>query len=130
MWLVGWLCFMTDQSFYSKLFNAKSCLYIYINICGWLVVFYDRSVILNYLMPNPVYTYILIYVVGCVLLQISHSKLFNAKSCLYIYINICGWLVVFYDRSVILNYLMPNPVYTYILIYVVGWLCFMTDQSF
>ena len=54
----------------------------------WLVVFYYRSVILNYLMPNLVYTYILIYVVG--------------------------WLVVFYDRSVILNYLMPNPVYTYL----------------
>ena len=49
-----------------------------------LVWFYGISAIIGYLMPNPVYAYIL---------------------------NIFG-LVGFYSISTIVGYLMPNPVYT------------------
>ena len=104
--------------------------------------------LLGYLMPNPLYTYILnIYdlVWFCVLWHINHCRLFNAKSCLHMYIkyiwfglvgfywhiNHCRlfnaksclhmyikyiWfgLVGFYGISTIVGYLMPNPLYTYI----------------
>ena len=51
-----------------------------------------------------------------VLWHISHRRLFNAKSFLYIYIKYIGFgLVGFYGISTILGYLMPNPIYTYIL---------------
>ena len=40
----------------------------------------------------------------------------------YIYICVCvcvynmvGWLAVFYDISIIVGYLMPNSIYTYVL---------------
>ena len=56
-----------------------------------LVWFYCISTIVGYLMPNPVYIYILnIYDLvwfGLVLLHINHCRLFNAKSSLYIYIK-------------------------------------------
>ena len=69
-------------------FNAKSCLYVYIkDIWFGLVGFYGISTIVGYLMPNPLYTYIL---------------------------NIYD-LVGFYGISTIVGYLMPNPLYTYIL---------------
>ena len=43
-----------------RLFNAKSCLYICIRYIGFgLVWFYGISTIVDYLMPNPVYTYVL-----------------------------------------------------------------------
>ena len=45
----------------SQLFNAKSFLYIYIYIKyirSGLVEFYGISTIVDYLMPNPVYSYI------------------------------------------------------------------------
>ena len=51
--------------------------------------FYGISAIVGYLMPNPLYTYILNYI-GFV-------------------------LVGFYGISAIVGYLMPNPLYTYIL---------------
>ena len=53
-----------------------------------LVWFYGISTIVGYLMPNPLYTYIL---------------------------NIWFGLVGFYGISTIVGYLMPNPFYTYIL---------------
>ena len=55
----------------------------------WLVGFYGISTIVGYLMPNPLYTYILnIYDLVCwVLWHINHCRLFNAKSSLYIYIK-------------------------------------------
>ena len=90
-----------------RLFNAKSSLYIYIKYIGFgLVGFYGISPIVGYLMPNPLYTYILnIYdLVGL------------------------GW-VGFYGISTIVGYLMPNPLYTYILnIYDLVWLDFMAYQ--
>ena len=73
-----------------RLFNAKSSLYIYIKYIGFVLIgFYGISTIVGYLMPNPLYTYILTYI-GFV-------------------------LVGFYGISTIVGYLMPNPLYTYIL---------------
>ena len=100
-------------------------LYTYILNIYDLVGFYGISTIIGYLMPNLVYTYILnIYdLLGWVLWHINHYRLFNAKSCLYIYIEYIWFgLVGFYDISTILGYLMPNPLYTYILnIYDLVW---------
>ena len=48
--------------------------------------------------------------------HINHCRLFNAKSSLYIYIKYIRFgLVGFYGISTIVDYLMPNPLYTYIL---------------
>ena len=56
-----------------------------------LVGFYGISTIVGYLMPNPLYTYILnIYDLvrfGWVLWPINHCRLSNAKFSLYIYIK-------------------------------------------
>ena len=53
---------------------------------------------------------------GWVLWHINHCRLFNAKSSLYIYIKYIGFsLVGFYGISTLVGYLMPNPLYTYIL---------------
>ena len=53
---------------------------------------------------------------GWLLWYINRCRLFNAKSCLYIYIEYIGFgLVGFYGISTVVGYLMPNPVYTYIL---------------
>ena len=54
--------------------------------------------------------------IGLVLWQINHCRLFNAKCSLYIYIKYIWFcLVWFYGKSTIVGYLMPNPLYTYIL---------------
>ena len=71
-----------------RLLKAKISSYIYIRyICLGLVGFYGISTIVGYLMPDPLYTYISdIYVlVVRVLWHISHCRLYNAKSSLYIY---------------------------------------------
>ena len=98
----------------------------------WLVRFYGISTIVGYLMPNPLYTYILnIYdLVGSVLWHINHCRLFNAKSCFYIYIKYIGFgLVGFYGISTTVDYLMLNSFYTCILnIYDLDWLDFMAYQ--
>ena len=63
---------------------------------------------------------------GWVLWHINHCRLFNAKSSLFIYIYDLVW---FYGISTIVGYLMPNPLYTYILnIYDLVWLGFMAYQ--
>ena len=77
-----------------RLFNAKSSLYIYIKYIWFgLVGFYGISTIAAYLMPNPLYTYILnIYdLVWLGLWHINHCRLFNAKSSLYIYTKYIGF---------------------------------------
>ena len=127
---------------------------------GW-VGFYGISTIVGYLMPNPLYTYILniwfglvgfygistIVGIQCqilfihiykiyriwfrrVLWHINHCGLFNAKSSSYIYIKYIGFgLVGFYGISTIVGYLMPNPLYTYIInIYDLDWSGFMEYQ--
>ena len=53
---------------------------------------------------------------GWVLWHINHCRLFDAKSCFYIYIKYIRFgLVGFYGISTIVDYLMPNLVFTYIL---------------
>ena len=108
-----------------RLFNAKSSLYIYIKYIwfGW-VGFYGISTIVDYLMPNPLYTYISNMIwFGWVLWHINPCRLFNAKSSLYIYIKYIWFgLVGFYGISTLVGYLMPNPLYTYILNMIwLGW---------
>ena len=67
---------------------------------------------------------------GLVLWHINLCKLFYAKSSLYIYSKYIGFrLTGFYGISSIVGYLMPNPLYTYILnIYDLLWLGFMAYQ--
>ena len=53
---------------------------------------------------------------GLVLWHINHCRLFNAKSSLFIYIKYIRFgLDEFYGISNIVGYLMPNPLYAYIL---------------
>ena len=136
----GWVLWHINHC---RLFNAKSSLYIYIKYIWFgLVGFYGISTIVGYLMPNPLYTYILdIYDwFDWVLWHINHCRLLNAKSSLYIYIKYMiwfGWLLWhinhcwlfnaksslciyikyiwfgFYGISTIVGYLMLNPLYTY-----------------
>ena len=50
-----------------------------------MVGFYGISTILGYLMPNPLYTYIIYIIWFCLVLwHIKHYRLFNAK-CIYTY---------------------------------------------
>ena len=67
---------------------------------------------------------------GLVGWHINHCGLFNAKSSLYIYIKYIWFgLVGFYVISTIVGYLMPNPLYTYVLnIYDLVWFGFMAYQ--
>ena len=55
----------------------------------WLVGFYGISTIIGYLMLYPLYIYIKYDLIwsSWVLWHIKHCWLFNAKSCLYIYIK-------------------------------------------
>ena len=102
-----------------SLFNAKPTLYIYIKYIEFcLVGFYGISTIVDYLIPNPLYTYILnIYVLvwfGLVWFYgISTIVDYLIPNPLYIYICMFwfGWV---YGISTIVGYLMPNPLYTYI----------------
>ena len=95
----GWVLWHINHC---RLFNATSSLYIHIEyILFGLVGFYGISTIVGYLMPNPLYTYIL-----------------NKYD-----------LVWFYGISTIVGYLMPNPLYTYVLnIYDLVWFGFMACQ--
>ena len=67
---------------------------------------------------------------GWVLWHINRCWLFNAKSSLYIDIKYIGFgLVDFYGKSTVVGYLMPNPLYTYILnIYDLIWLGVVAHQ--
>ena len=72
------------------LFNAKFSSYIYTKYIEFaLVGFYGISTIVGYLMPNPLYTYILNIndIVCWILGHINYWRLFNAKSSFYIYIK-------------------------------------------
>ena len=63
---------------------------------------------------------LIIKLFGCVSWHIKHCRLFNAKSCWYTYIKYIWFgLVGFDDISTIEGYLMSNPVYTYIFIYMI-----------
>ena len=81
-------------------------------------------------MPNPLYTYIL-DIHDLVGLAFMAYQPFNAKSSLYKYIKYIWFgLIGFYGISTIVGYLMPNPLYTYILnLYDLVGLGFMAYQS-
>ena len=74
-------------------------------------------------MPNPLNKLDINDLVWLYFVAINHCRLFNVKSSLYVYIRYKWFdLVVFYDISTIVGYLMPNPLYTYILdIYGLVW---------
>ena len=58
---------------------------------------------------------------GWVLWHINHYRLFKAKSFLYVYVKYKGFgLVGFYVISIIVGYLMPNPLFIHLV-----WLDFM-----
>ena len=79
----GWLLWYIKNC---RFYNTKSSLYISINhIRFFLVGLYFIPIIVGYLMPNPLYTYIL---------DIYHLV----------------WLGI----STIVGHLMPNPLYIYI----------------
>ena len=86
---------------------------------SWLG-FYGISTIVGYLIPKSLYRYIsniwdLVWL-GWVLWHINHCGLFNAKSSLYIYVKYISFdFVEFNGILTIEGYLMPNPLYTYIL---------------
>ena len=113
-----------------RLFNTKSSLYTYIFNIYDLVWFYGISTIAGYSMSSSLYIYIKYKWFGFVLWHINHWRLFNAKSSLYIYIKYIWFGVVgFYGISTIVGYLMPNPLYTYILdLYDLVWFGFMAYQ--
>ena len=75
---------------------------------------------------QPYIKYIWFGLVGFYSIYINRCKLFNAKSSLYIYTKYMIW---FYGISTIIDYLMPNPLYTYTLnIYDFVWFGFMAYQ--
>ena len=94
-----WFAWVLWHINHGRLFNAKSSLYIYIK-------------------------YVLF---GWVLRDINHLRLFNTKSSLYISIKYIGFgLVGFYGISTIVDYLMLNLVYTYILNMICKHILFLT----
>ena len=114
---LGWVLYHINLC---RLFNVKSSLYMDIKYIGFgWVGFYGISTIVGYLMPDPLYTYIMnLYMIclGWVLYHINLCRLFNVKSSLYMDIKYIGFgWVGFYGISTIVGYLMPNPFYTYIL---------------
>ena len=117
-----------------RLFNAKSSLYIYVKYIWFGLVWFDGiSTIVDYLMPNPLYTYISNIYDFVWFYGISTLVGYLMPNPLYIYI--CIWYVIFglvgfYGISTIVGYFMPNPLYTYISnIYMIwfSWV-FMTYQ--
>ena len=81
----GWVFWHINHC---RLFNAKSTLFIYIRYISFgLAWFYGISTIVGYLMPNPLYSYILnIYdLVWLGFMAFNHCGLFDAQSSLYIY---------------------------------------------
>ena len=91
--ILGLLCVKSPSHVETQLSGFLKCTqlngskYCYVSLRFGLIGFYGTSIIVGYLMPNPLYSYIL---------------------------NIYD-LVWFYGISTIVGYLMPNPVYTYIL---------------
>ena len=117
-----------------RLFNAKSSfiyiyIYIYIYICvciymiwfGWVLWHINHCRLLNAKSSLHMYIkYMILY--DWVLCHIINCRLFNAKSFLYIYFKYIWFaLVGFYGISTTVVYLMPNPVYTYILNIYIIW---------
>ena len=89
-----------------RLFNAKSSFYIYSKYIWFglvwfgLVWFYCISTLVDYLMPNLLFTYIVnicdLVWFGLVLLHINPCRLFNAKSSFYIYSKYIWFALVWF----------------------------------
>ena len=120
---------------YSWLFNAKLSSYVYIRYIymiwyGCILWHINYCWLLNAKSSLYIYIKYIRFGLCCILWHINYSRLFNTKSSLYIYIRYIWFgLVVFNGISTILGYLMPNPLYTYILdIYDLVWLYFIAYQ--
>ena len=112
---------------YCRLFNTKSSLYIYIKYIGF--VFFGGGGLWHinhcrlFNAKSSLDTYIKYMGFGLFVVffwHINHCRLFNAKSSLDIYIKYMGFglfvvFFFFFGISTIVGYLMPNPLYTYIL---------------
>ena len=106
-----------------RLFNA-----LYTCILN-IYEFYGIATIVVYLMPNPLYTDISRYIRPFSLVAfygihwLSLCKRIS-QILFYIYIKYIRFgLVGFYGISTIVGYLMPNPLYTYVLnLYYLVWL--------
>ena len=120
-----WFSWILRQINHCRLFNAKSSLFIYIKYiwfgciyikCIWfgLVLWHiNHCRLLN--AKSSLFIYIKYIWFGWVLWHINHCRLFNSKSPFYIYIKYIWFgLVWFYGMSIIVGYLMLNPLYSYI----------------
>ena len=123
----------SDELWYNETVCSWMSIYIYIYIYIYESIIScsgDDCIYLSKIKSSSEDIVIVPYLFGWVLWHINHCRLFNAKSSLYIYIRYIefGW-VGFYGISTIVGYLMPNPLYTYILnIYDLVWLGFMAYQ--
>ena len=92
-WL-RWFAFVLQHINHCWLFNAKSCLYIYINYMIWFgLVLWHVNHCWLFNAKSCLYIYINYMIWFAFVLQhINHCWLFNAKSCLYIYINYMIWI--------------------------------------
>ena len=98
------------------------------------VWFYSISTIVGYLMPIPLYTYILnVYDLvwfGLVLWHINHCRLFNAKSSLYIYIKYIWFGLVLWHINNCRLFNAKSSFYIYILnIWFVNTFCRFTQLN-
>ena len=99
-----------------------------------LVWFYGIPTILGYSTPNHLYTYVLnikdLLWFGLVLWHINHSRLFNAKSSLYIYIKYMWFDLVWFLWHINKYWLFNANSLLYIYIYKIYriWFGFMAYQ--
>ena len=118
------------------------CVYVYIYIYIYIYIHTHNMFVHFASVDSPLWhntskyiyghDFLSIVLNGLVLWHINQCGLFNAKSSLYIYIRYIWFgLIGFYGISTIVGYLIPNPLYTYILdIYDLVWLGFMAYQPF
>ena len=102
---------------YFGLFDARFYLYAYIRYAWFGLVLWHINHCRLLDAKSGLFIYIISYdLVGWVSWHINHCRLLNIKYSLYVYVRYKLLdLVWFYGISTILGYLMPNPVYTYIL---------------
>ena len=106
-----WLGLVSWHINHCRLFNAKSSLHIHIKYIWFGLVLWHINHYRLFNAKSSLHIHIKYIWFGLVLWHINHYRLFNAKSSLYIRFG----LVVFYSIATIVDYLMPNSVYTYIL---------------
>ena len=128
---LGWVLWHINHC---RLFNAKSSFHIYMRYIwfrlGWVLWHINHCRLFNAKSSFHIYMRYIWFRLGWVLWHINHCRLFNAKSSFNIYMKYIWFdLVGFYGILTIAGYLMPNPIYTYILdIYDSIWLGFKAYQ--